>query len=91
MGDLDLTELLSALDNESNEKIMQLTPSEIKTYKNNALQRLQISGNELKTYHKKLKDYRYVSDLTDIKFGQYIRWIPLKNPESLPDILDKTK
>ena len=83
MGDLDLTDLLSALDNESNEKIMQLTPSKIKTYKNNILQRLQISGNELKSYHKKLKDYRYVSDLTDIKFGQYIRWIPLKDPDKL--------
>jgi hypothetical protein len=83
MGDLDLTGLLSALDNESNEKIMELTPSEIKTHKNNALQRLQISGEQLKTYHKKLKDYRYVSDLGDIKFGQYIRWIPLKNPENV--------
>ena len=83
MGDLNLTELLSALDNESNEKIMQLTPQKIKEYKNNALQRLQLAGSELKTYHKKLKDYRYVSDLTDIKFGQYIRWISLKNPENL--------
>jgi hypothetical protein len=83
MGDLNLTELLSALDNESNERIMQLTPQKIKEYKNNALQRLQLSGKELKTYHKKLKDYRYVSDLTDIKFGHYVRWISLKNPEKL--------
>ena len=83
MSDLDLTELLSALDNESNEKIMQLTSSRIKECKNNILQRLQLSGETLKSFHKKLKDYRYVSDLTDFKYGQYIRWISLKNPEKL--------
>ena len=55
----------------------------IKDHKNNILQRLQLDRNTLKDYHKKLKDYRYVSDLTDFKFGSYIRWIPLKNIESL--------
>lgn len=83
MSNLNLTDLLSALDNDSNEKIMNLTPQTIMMHKNNALQRLLFSGPELKKYHKKLKDYRYVSDLTDIKFGQYIRWISLKNPEKL--------
>ena len=83
MEDLDLTELLPALDNDSNEKIMQMTLSKINEFKNNTLQRLQISGDELKEYHKKLKDYRHISDMSDIKFGQYIRWISLKNPEKI--------
>ena len=83
MSDLDLTKLISALDNESNEKIMSLTRSKIKEYKNNVLQRLQLDRDTLKSYHKKLEHYRYVSDLTDFKFGSYIRWIPLKNFENL--------
>ena len=83
MSELDLSNLLNALDNESNEKIMSLTKSKIKDHKNNILQRLQLDRNTLKDYHKKLKDYRYVSDLTDFKFGSYIRWIPLKNIENL--------
>jgi hypothetical protein len=83
MSELDLTNLLSALDNESNEKIMNLTKNKIKDHKNNILQRLQLNRETLKDYHKKLEDYRYVSDLTDFKFGSYIRWIPLKNIENL--------
>ena len=38
---------------------------------------------KLKEYHKKLKDYRYVDDLTDLQYGRYIRWINLNNPEKL--------
>tara|TARA_Y100001935_G_C17151572_1_gene430698 strand:+ start:230 stop:661 length:432 start_codon:yes stop_codon:yes gene_type:complete len=79
MSELDLSNLLNALDNESNEKIMSLTKSKIKDHKNNVLQRLQLDRHTLKDYHKKLENYRYVSDLTDFKFGSYIRWIPLKN------------
>jgi len=83
MSDLDLSNLLNALDNESNEKIMNLNKSKIKEHKNNILQRLQLDRDTLKSYHKKLEQYRYVSDLTDFKFGSYIRWIPLKNIENL--------
>ena len=79
MSELDLSNLLNALDNESNEKIMGLTKNKIKDHKNNVLQRLQLDRHTLKDYHKKLENYRYVSDLTDFKFGSYIRWISLKN------------
>lgn len=83
MSDLDLSKLLNALDNESNEKIMNLNKSKIKEYKNNILQRLQLDRDTLKSYHKKLDQYRHISDLTDFKFGSYIRWISLKNVKNL--------
>ena len=47
------------------------------------LQRLQLPRDKLKEFHKKLKKYRYCSDLKDIQFGFYIRWISLKNPEKI--------
>ena len=81
MSDLEINKLLLALENESNSSIMNLTTSKIKTIKNNMLQRLQLSGGELKNLHKKLKGYRYCSDMNDVQYGYYIRWIPLKNPE----------
>ena len=34
-------------------------------------------------FHTKLKDYRFVDDLTNIQYGRYIRWINLKNPENI--------
>ena len=79
MGDFDINNLLDALDNDNNEKIMNLTRGKIKDQINNVLQRLQLNRDTLKSYHKKLKDYRYVSDLSDLKYGEYIRWITLKD------------
>tara|TARA_B110001452_G_C15156023_1_gene402216 strand:- start:643 stop:1071 length:429 start_codon:yes stop_codon:yes gene_type:complete len=76
-------ELLNALENETNNSIMDLTNVKIKDYKNNALQKLQFTREYLKELHKKLKHYRYIRDMNDLEYGYYIRWIPLKNPEKI--------
>jgi len=78
MSDESIDEFLNALGNETNESVMNLNSNKIKSLKNDMLQRLGISGKELKLFHKKLKAYRYCSDMSDIQFGCYIRWIPLK-------------
>ena len=83
MSDLEINNLLLALENESNSSIMNLTNSKIKTIKNNMLQRLGLERDELKKLHKKLKGYRYCSDMNDVQYGYYIRWIPLKNPDNI--------
>ena len=83
MDKLDVNNLLNALENESNASIINMTTSKIKTIKNNVLQRLQLDRETLKQFHKKLKNYRYCSDMVDLQYGYYIRWIPLKNPDKL--------
>ena len=83
MSDLDVCELLNALENESNTSIMNLSTNKIKDMKNNMLQKLQLDRNTLKTFHKKLKDYRYCNDLRDLQYGYYIRWISLKSPDNV--------
>lgn len=75
--------LILALDNEQNSSIVNLNSSKIMDIKNNILQKIQIDRAKLKSYHKKLKEYRYCSDLTDLQFGNYIRWISLKDPDNL--------
>ena len=75
--------VVKSLENEKNENIMQLTNSKIKNDKNNILQQLQLERTKLKTFHDKLKNYRYVDEISDMQFGHYIRWIPLKNPEDV--------
>ena len=62
---------------------MNLTMSKIKDIKNNILQSLQLERKLLKSFHKKLKDYRYCSDQSDLQYGFYIRWIPLTNPDNI--------
>ena len=72
---------LDALENETNASIVELTTSKIKSQKNDILQKLQLPRVKLKLFHKKLRDYRYCSDLKDIQYGHYIRWVSLKNPD----------
>jgi len=81
--DQDNNNLLHALENETNSSIMNLTTSKIKEHKNNILQQLQLERNKLKTMHDKLIEYRYCTDMSDLQYGYYIRWIPLKDPENL--------
>ena len=75
--------LLKSLDNENNSSIGNLNSKLIKSMKNDYLQQLQLSRDKLKEYHKKLKDYRYVDDLSNIQYGRYIRWINLTDPNNL--------
>jgi hypothetical protein len=79
----EINELLTALDNHENNTIINLTSSKIKQQKNDILQKLQLTREKLKLFHKKLKEYRYCNDLDDIEFGGFIRWIPLKNPDNI--------
>ena len=78
-----INNILSSLENENNESIMNLTTSKISDVKNKILQKLQLERNELKMMNKKLKQYRYVDEITDIQYGCYIRWISLKNPDNI--------
>lgn len=80
MANYNSNYLIKSLDNENNSSMNNLTSSKIKSIKNNYLQQLQLSREKLIEYHTKLKEYRYVDDLTDIQFGRYIRWINLKDP-----------
>ena len=81
MNNLNVPQLLRALENESNASIMCLTTPKLKEIKNNMLQSLQLDRDKLKLFHKKLKDYRYCSDMNDLQYGYYIRWVSLKNPD----------
>jgi len=74
---------MKALDNENNDGIQKYNTPLIKQIKNDYLQKLLLPRDKLKDYHLKLKDYRYVDDLTDIQYGRYIRWINLNDPNNI--------
>ena len=81
--DQERNNLLHALENETNSSIMNLTTAKIKEHKNTILQQLQLERSDLKIMHNKLGEYRYCTDMSDLQYGYYIRWIPLKDPENL--------
>ena len=83
MNDENKEELLNALDNENNESIMDYDFKTISKEKNDVLQQLRLETSILKSYHKKLKFYRYIKNISDIVIGNYIRWINITNPYTI--------
>jgi hypothetical protein len=81
---LNVDSLMTALDNEKNDGIINLTTSKIQETNLNILKELHLNKEILIDYFKKLKGYRYVDELDDLKYGGFIRWIPLTNPDYLP-------
>jgi hypothetical protein len=74
---MNVEQLMKALDDESNESLLNFTTKKIKEMNRNILKTLPLEKEELRDFLIKLKDYRYVDEMTDLKYGTYIRWIPI--------------
>jgi hypothetical protein len=81
---MDIDKLMGALDNETNESIMNLTTPKIEKMIFDILKELHLDKETFITYFKKLKGYKYVDEITDLKHGGFIRWIPITDPDNLP-------
>ncbi len=81
--EFDVSDLLSALENDEHVNLINLTPDKIKQYRSNAIKQLQLPHNEEVKMISVLLDYMYVDEIPDIKYGSFIRWVPLKNPDNL--------
>ena len=80
---IDVDTLLKALDNEENAGLLEIDLNKIKQIKNDILQKVGFDRTTLKKYNKSLANYKYIDEIPDIKFGSYVRWIPLKNPSKI--------
>ena len=81
---LDVDKLEKALDNTKNESIMNFTTKKITELNYKILQELNLDNKTTMEYLKKLKDYKYVDELPELKHGGFIRWIPTNDPNYLP-------
>ena len=80
---MDVNKLLKALDDESNENLFNLTSKKILEMNLQILKELELNRDETLEILKKLKGYKYVDEMSDLKYGTYIRWIPISNPENI--------
>lgn len=80
---MDLDILQKALNNDENLSIVNTNIQEIKAKKNDILQELGLKRDDLKSYHSKLKGYRYIENIKDLKYGAIIRWINLNKLDSI--------
>ena len=81
---MDVNKLMYALDNENNESIMNLTSKKIFETNLNIINELHLDKAITVDYLKKLRGYRYVDEINDLKHGSFIRWIPITDPTYLP-------
>jgi hypothetical protein len=80
---MDVNKLLKALDDETNETLLNFTTEKIKEMNLNILKELQLPKKDTLDLLKKLNEYKYVDEMNELKYGSYIRWIPIENPDNI--------
>jgi hypothetical protein len=80
---MDINILNKALENENNEKILNLTTEKMNKMKLEILKELELSKLQLKEYFQKLRYYRYIDEINELDNGAFIRWIPISDPENI--------
>jgi hypothetical protein len=80
---MDVQKLLKALDDESNETLLNFTTDKIREMNLNILKELQLPRKDTLEILNKLQDYKYVDEMNELKYGAYIRWIPIEDPKNI--------
>ena len=80
---MDMQKLLQSLENEDNEYLLDLTTKKIRDMNKKVLEELELTAKEMSEYLSKLKEYKYVDEVSDLKYGAYLRWISLSDPDDL--------
>jgi len=80
---INTEKLLKALDDETNENLFNFTTKKIKEMNTKILNELCLSKKETTEMLNKLKEYIYVDEMNELKYGAYIRWIPIEDPENI--------
>ena len=79
MSNFDIEHLEKILGKDIHNNLIDTTKIQISKEKNDILQKLNLERNELKSLNQKLKEYRYIDNLTDLKSGYYLRWININD------------
>jgi len=80
---MNVQKLLESLDDESNESLLNFTTDKIREMTLNILKELHLPKKDTIDIYNKLKDYKYVDEMNELKYGAYIRWIPIEDPSNL--------
>lgn len=82
-NELDMNKLTKALDNVNNDNIMNLTTRKLMELNLKILKELMLDKETLINYLRKLKGYKYVDEIGDLKHGAFIKWIRITDPNNL--------
>ena len=68
-----------ALVNQENDNILKLTSKKIETIKTDLFKEVEMSDTIAIKLMEKLKEYRFIDDMSDFKEGSYIRWFDVSD------------
>ena len=77
---MDAAKLLKALDNDTNELILNFTTKQITGTNLSILKELHLSNVDTLEILEKLSGYKYVDEMNELKYGTYLRWVPMNDP-----------
>ena len=80
---MDSDKLLKALENDNNENVFNYTTENIFKINKDILGNLNLSRSDMIKYLKILKHYVYIDEINNFKYGSYLKWISLKNPDNI--------
>lgn len=83
MNTKEAEKLLQAIDDDSNSHLLNFTTKKIKEMNIKILNELCLSKKEMIEMLNKLKGYIYVDEMNELKYGTYIRWIPIEDPDNI--------
>ena len=80
---MNIDKLLKALDDETNDTLFNFTKDKIREMNLKILKELHLSKKDTIDMCNKLKDYKYVEEMNELKYGTYLRWIPIEDPTNI--------
>jgi hypothetical protein len=80
---LDMEKLLNAVDSNDNDYLLHLTTKKIQELNLNVLKELSLPKKDTLDMFKQLTTYKYVDEIKELKYGRFLRWVPIKDPTHL--------
>ena len=80
---MDVNKLLKALDDDTNETLLNFTSSKIIEMNLKIINELHMPKKETLDILKRLNNYKYVDEMNDLKYGTYVRWIPIDDVKNI--------
>lgn len=82
-NELDMENLLKAVDSDDSDYLLHLTTKKIQELNLNILKELGLPKKDTLDMLKQLTAYKYVDEIKELKYGRFIRWVPIKDPTKL--------
>jgi hypothetical protein len=80
---MDTDKLLKALEDDSNETLMNFSTIKIRQMNYQIVHELHLYQNDEQKLLDKLNGYKYVDEIADLRYGTYLRWINITDPNKI--------